>query len=497
MSQQALLNKKASGWSLTFGYIGYVIILIGIMICIPLITLIFYPEEMSNAVDFFLPGSLSVLFGYLLVLRIRKKDRAHLQKNQDVIIVFLTWIAAILLAAIPFVLSGHYNFTQAIFEATSGLTTTGLTVSDVESLPKIFLIYRSILHFVGGVGLILIMTSFLSNVYGMQIYNAEGHPDKLMPNLIKSARLIFLIYAGYIAGGVILYIFFGMSPFDAINHAISAVSTGGFSTHKTSIGYYNSLPIEIVSIVLMLLGSINFLINLKIISGKWKDALHHCETKFGIFLIALFTMIFSAILLNGFCSTLPEAIRVSIFHVVSVVTTTGFQTVSGFKVFPSSILFLVILLMFIGGQSGSTSGAIKQYRIVILLKEVYWYIRSQISPTHEIRVNHVERFGTKEIIDQKAKHEINVFVIIYLLFFIIGSFIYTLYGFSIQDSIFESASVLGNGGINFGISHINANNGILLTATIGMIFGRLEIYIVILTFIHTFIKIKNKLTNSH
>lgn len=497
MSNLASTKTQVSGWSLILGYIGYVIILIGIMICIPLITLFFYPEELNNAQYFFFPGSLSVLFGALMVLRIRKKEKTKLQKNQDVIIVFLTWIISILLTAIPFLLSGRYNFTQSVFEVTSGLTTTGLTISDVENLPKIFLIYRSILHFVGGVGLILIMTSFLSNVYGMQIYNAEGHPDKLMPNLIKSARLIFLIYAGYIAGGVALYIFFGMSPFDAINHAISAVSTGGFSTRASSIGYYNSLPIEIVSIVLMLLGSINFLIHLRILSGKWHDAVHHCETKFGIFIIALFTMIFSAILLNGFCSALPEAIRISIFHIVSIMTTTGFQTVPGFNVFPSSILFLLVLLMFIGGQSGSTSGALKQYRIIILLKQVYWYIRCQLSPSHEIRVNHVERFGTKEVIDQKAKHEINIFVIIYLLLFLIGTFIYTLYGFSLQDSIFEFASVLGNGGVTIGINHFNAHTGILWNSIIGMILGRLEIYIVILTLIRAFIGVKNKITDSH
>ena len=426
MSNLELTKKQVSGWSLILGYMGYVIILIGIMICTPLITLLFYPEELMNAQYFFFPGSLSVLFGALMVLRIRKKEKAKLQKNQDVIIVFLTWIASIVLTAIPFLISGRYNITQSIFEATSGLTTTGLTISDVENLPRIFLLYRSILHFVVGVGLILIMTSFLSNIYGMQIYNAEGHPDKLMPNLIKSARLIFLIYAGYITAGVIMYVFFGMSPFDAINHAISAVSTGGFSTKANSIGYYNSLPIEIVSIVLMLLGSINFLIHLKILSGKWRVPLHHCETPFGIVLVASFTAIFSAILLNGFCSALPEAIRISIFHIVSVMTTTGFQTVSGFNVFPSSILFLLIILMFIGGQSGSTSGGIKQYRIIILLKQVYWYIRCQLSPNHEIRVNHVERFGTAEVIDQKAKHEINIFVMIYLLLFLIGTFIYSL-----------------------------------------------------------------------
>ncbi|MBP3283948.1 MAG: TrkH family potassium uptake protein [Clostridia bacterium] len=490
-------TKHVSGWELILGYMGYVIMLIGIMICIPLITLIFYPEEMENAEFFFIPGSLSVLFGYLFSLRIRKKERTKLQKNQDVIIVFLTWIATMLLTALPFLLSGNYNFTQSMFESVSGITTTGLTIVDVEHAPKIFLIYRSTLLFFGGVGLILIMTSFLSNVYGMKIYNAEGHPDKLMPNLIQSARVIFMIYAGYIVAGVILYIFFGMEPFDAINHAIAAVSTGGFSTKAESIGYYNSFSIELVSILLMLLGSINFLIHLRILKGKWRDALHHCETKFSFFLLIIFTVVFGTILLNGVFSTLPEAFRVALFQVVSAMTTTGFQTVATFKIFPASLLFFTAILMTIGGQSGSTSGAIKQYRIIVILKEIYWHIRNQLSSSHEIRVNHVERFGTEEIIDQKVKQEVNIFVIIYVIILLLGTSIFTLFGFSLQDSLFEFSSALANAGISIGINHFGAHPGILWTSIIGMILGRLEIYIVFLTIIRAFIGLKNKITNSH
>lgn len=496
MSNLELTKKQVSGWSLTMGYMGYVIMLVGIMICIPLITLIFYPEEMNNAEFFFIPGSLSILFGYLFTLRIRKKERTKLQKNQDVIIVFLTWIVTMLLTAIPFILSGNYNITQALFESVSGITTTGLTIVDVETAPRIFLIYRSTLLFFGGVGLILIMTSFLSNVYGMQIYNAEGHPDKLMPNLIKSARLIFMIYAGYIVAGVILYIIFGMTPFDAINHAIAAVSTGGFSTKAQSIGYYNSFSIELVSILLMILGSINFLIHLRLLNGKWRDAIHHCETKFSIFLLVVFTVVFGVILVNGVYSTLPEALRAGLFQVVSAMTTTGFQTVPTFKIFPASLLLFMAILMTIGGQSGSTSGAIKQYRIIVILKQIYWHIRNQLSSNREVRVNHVERFGTYEVIDQKVKQEVNIFVIIYVAFLLFGTTVFTLFGFSLQDSLFEFSSALANAGISIGINHYNAHPGILWTSIIGMIFGRLEIYIVILTLIRAFMNVKNKLTNS-
>jgi len=153
----------------------------------------------------------------------------------------------------------------------SGWTTTGLSVIDVANAPKIFLIFRSIIQFFGGVGIVLIVVSALSESFGMTLFASEGHNDKLLPNIAKSARLILKIYSGYFIAGTLLYITFGMPIFDAVNHSMAALSTGGFSTETLSIGAYNSLAIELVTVILMLLGSTNFYANMILVQGKFRD----------------------------------------------------------------------------------------------------------------------------------------------------------------------------------------------------------------------------------
>ena len=266
-------DEKVEGFPLIMGYIGMITIFIGIICLIPLLTLLFYPEEMSQAKYFILPGVTSILIGYFLYFFVRGKKRGRLKKNQDAIIILFTWAIAIFVCAVPFVLTGNYNFHQAIFETTSGFSTTGLSVVDVTKCSHIFFIHRSTMLFVGGVGLVLIMTSAMSDSHGMRLYNAEGHSDKLVPNLMTSARFIVLIYSGYILAGILLYVWFGMPLFDAINHSIASVSTGGFSTKAESIGYYNSLPIEIITIVLMILGTTNFFVHLLLLRGNFKKYL--------------------------------------------------------------------------------------------------------------------------------------------------------------------------------------------------------------------------------
>ncbi len=167
-------------------------------------------------------------------------------------------------------LAGMLNFTQAYFEAMSGWTTTGLSVVDVTKAPMLFLFFRSVMQFFGGFGIVLVVVSALSESLGMRLYTAEGHNDKLLPNLAKSARMILKIYVGYFIAGTVLYVIFGMPVFDAVNHCMAALSTGGFSTKADSIGAYNSLPIELVTVILMLLGETNFFANMLLVRRKFR-----------------------------------------------------------------------------------------------------------------------------------------------------------------------------------------------------------------------------------
>lgn len=471
-------RRILKGYRLIAGYMGIVMILAGVITLLPLFTLFFYPEEMGQAQYFAVPGISSILAGYLLSLVLRGRRAGNLEKNQEMIVVLGTWIIAIFVTAMPFVLSGAYTVTQAVFETTSGLSTTGLSVVDVTAAPRIFLIHRTILLFFGGVGLVLVMTSVLSDVYGMRLYHAEGHSDRLLPNLIESARLIIGIYSGYILGGTFLYILFGMSPFDAINHAVAALSTGGFSTRAESIGYYNSPAIEMVTVILMLLGCTNFFVHLLLLKGKIKGFFSHCETRLLLFLLALFVPLLAVLLMNGGYENAPENFRTALFQAVSAITTTGFQTVESFALWTPAMLFLMILLMLIGGGAGSTAGGLKIYRVYVMLKEIWWKLVRDACSDRVVFTEQINRGGKKEAVSDKEKNQINSFVFFYLLLFVIGSFIFCCYGYSLQDSMFEFASALSTVGLSAGITVYDGSPVIHWTAIAGMFLGRLEIFVV-------------------
>lgn len=471
-------NKVVSGYKLLFGYLGLFMIMIGVIIMVPLVVLPFYPEEVSNAKFFIIPGVLSIVLGYFIHTYIFGKRKDKLEKYQDALLIFMIWVTAIFISSFPFFLTGNYTFTQSVFETTSGYSTTGLSVVDVENTPNIFLLYRSLLQFFGGVGLVLVLTSAISDRYGMKLYSAEGHNDKLLPNLVRSARLILTIYSIYIVIGTVLYVVFGMSFFDAINHAIAAVSTGGFSTRAESIGFFNSLSIEIVTIGLMLLGNTNFVIHMIIIKGKLSHAINHIELKFlGILTIIFLPIIFLSVYFN-YTDNLGMAIRIGIFQFFTAITTTGFATVSSFIILPNIMVFCVIILMIIGGGVGSTAGGIKQYRVSLALKNLYWNFKDRIAHRNLIRGNFIHKFGRKVKVTEKEIANTNSHIFVYLTALVIGTLIISSYGYSLQDSLFEFASALGTVGLSVGIISPTSPALMLWATNVGMFLGRLEFYVV-------------------
>ena len=256
------VNVGIYGVRLIIGYLGIFIAFIGMAMILPCFVAIFYPEEKIYLKDFLIPAGGSIIVGLLMYLFIIRGKKEKLRKGEDQVLLVSIWVISILISSIPFMTSMNMNFTQAFFESTSGLTTTGLTVINPDTTPKMVLMYRSVLQFLGGVGLILIITATISDKYGLKLYSSEGHNDKLLPNMAKSARLILTIYVTYILAGTVLYSLFGMPVFDAINHSISAIATGGFSVRNASIGYYEYLGpvrymgIQIVTMILMILAMV-------------------------------------------------------------------------------------------------------------------------------------------------------------------------------------------------------------------------------------------------
>lgn len=473
-------QSHGNGYRLIIRYLGITSILVGVALLLPLLLLPVYPQEAEYAKCFLVPGIPAVIAGYLVYRPLKEEAWGRLKKNQAAMIVTLSWALAILVSAVPFMMTGNYNFTQSVFECTSGYSTTGLSVVNVEEAPRLFLMFRSIMLFVGGVGLVLVVMSVITDYYGMRLFEAEGH-DQMAPNLGKSARVIISIYSGYIIGGTILYMIFGMNWFDALNHSIAAVSTGGFSTKAASIGYYQNLGIEIVTIVLMLLGSTGFLVHLALVKGEFKKVVSHCEFRFQLVVYPAAIAAAAVLMLRQFAVSVPESIRSAVFQAVSAMTTTGFQTVDSFRAFSPALMLLMTLLMLIGGGAGSTAGGIKQYRVYLVVKEMLWTLQDRLSPGRVIRPRTVNRCGDKVILTEEEKSAVSNYFVLYIFLFMIGTFIFCCYGYSVQDSMFEFSSAISTVGLSAGITGYDAPAGVLWTATAGMFIGRLEVYIVLIT----------------
>lgn len=488
-------TQTVAGYRLIVGYLGVMMMILGVILLLPLLVLLAYPQEIHEAKYFIIPSVSALVIGYFLATQIRDKEKGKLLKNQDAIIVTGAWMLAIIVSAMPFVLTGSYSFTQAVFETSSAWSTTGLSVVDVETTSHVFLMYRSILLFFGGVGLVLIMLSVLSDTYGMRLYHAEGHADKLLPNLIRSTRIIVSMYSGYILCGMALYLLFGMNWFDALNHSIAALSTGGFSTHAASIGYYDSVEIELITMILMLLGQTNFLAHLFLLKGKFKNFFRYSENQFSLMILCLFVPAIAFIFFYSGAMAMPEAFRVASFQAISALTTTGFQTVSSFVNLPQSILLLMILLMLIGGGSGSTAGGIKQIRITILLKNIYWTLQSRFTGNRVFQAHFIQRVEKKERIQPLEITEAGTYFFTYLLVFFLGTFILTLYGADLTSAMFEFSSALSTVGLSMGIMTYDAPSVVLWVGSIGMILGRLEIYVFFIALYRGSLDLKNKLNS--
>jgi trk system potassium uptake protein TrkH len=464
--------------------------IIGCIIIIPLITIVFYPNEVDQIKYFVLPGVLSIFIGYVLLYFNRVHHDSIRFDRHTLWLIVLIWIISIFIAAIPFALLDSYNFTHAVFEAASGLSTTGLSVMDVAEAPKIFLFYRSELQFFGGVGLVLVFVSILSkhNIYA--VYTAEGHDDQLSPNIVKSARRIIGIYLVYISLGAIILSLAGMSIFDSINHAIAAVSTGGFSTQVESIYFYQSFWIELTIMVLMILGGTNFLLNHYIITGKVKEIKHHSELKYMAIIIVVITPLVAVYLSITQNISYIQSLRTSAFQFISAATTTGFSSVSSLALFSSIFILIMILLMIIGGGIGSTAGGIKQYRIIVILKSVYWYFRESLSSNRLVYKKTIYRIDKREEISDKMIHNTYVFVLIYIVVLTIGTTIFMGYGFVMEDSLFETASALGTVGLSLGLFNYSSPPVILWMGSTLMFIGRLEILIILISIANIFHKLR-------
>ena len=467
------------------GYAGGVSAIIGLLYFVPLLVIPFYPEEIVYAGGFLLVGFPLILIGTLAWRWLTPRQPLSLTIQEGSVVVILAWIGAVLTGSLPFMSVNELSFSQALFESASGWTTTGLSVVDVTGSPRIILLFRSMLQLAGGAGFAIIALSAVSGSFSAGLVSAEGRTDQLAPHVRRSANIVLTIYSGYVLVGCLALRLAGMGWFDAINHAFTALSTGGFSTRPESIGYWDNPAIEAVTLVLMILGTINFFVAYTFLSGKIRVGLRSGELRLLFVVLVGSAVIAFAFVTGALYTSAEKSIRVAIFETTSALTTTGFSTVS-YQTWPDFGWTVLITLMLIGGGTGSTAGGIKQLRIYILYKAIIWEVRSAFMPQHMVNEPAIWHGERRELLSDRQVRRVALFTGIYLAVFLIGSTLMMLYGYSMRDSLFEFASTVGTVGLSVGVTSPNMPVPLLWFQSLGMILGRLEFFTVIIGLIKLF-----------
>ena len=438
----------------------------------------------DGATELFMYTLLGVgLIGLVGLLATRKVDNELSQKDGFVIIV-LFWVVLCFAGSIPFYLSGM-NAIDSIFESMSGITTTGATViSNLETLPESLLFYRQLLQWMGGMGLIVLAIAVmpLLGIGGGQIYKTEipgaMGEQKLTPRIKETAQVLWLIYLGLTVLCAILYYLGGMGSFDAVSHAMSTVAIGGFSTHNDSIGHFNSIAIETICIVFMLLSAFSFTLHyFAVFKKKPLKYFYDPEIRFFMSILAIIFII-CAMISN--MSNYGPNLRELAFHSVSMLTTTGFS-ISNSSEWPFSISFILLIGAFIGACAGSVGGGVKSWRVLIMINHAHKNLMRIIHPNSVISL----KIGTKNVNDEVAT-SVWGFFSIYIISFIILLLFVLITGVDFESAFSAVGACLNNLGPGLGIvsenyANINsASKGILAFA---MLLGRLEIFtlLVILT----------------
>ena len=456
---------------------GKLTILIGIILFIPVLCIIFYPEDIKYVHCYIIPSIGSILLGLLLCFFGKGYTPSPfytVNLRSSTLIVLYAWGYSCLAGAMPFILSGQLNFIQALFEAVSGFTTCGLSVLDVDNCFSTMLFYRSWIQFVGGLGFVLLFLIVVNDRQSMDLFNAEGHPEKLRPNLRVTARTLFKTYLIMTAFGVVGYCILGMGFFDSLNTTMTAVSTGGFATHSDGVASFSN-AIKLWTTLLMLMGGINMAVLIFPAKGKFKEMLNNTEFKVLNMIVLGFTAIVMLITYNTSNLSLFDNFVDSIFNVVSSITTTG-DYMSSFTTIPHAKLFLYIILMVFGGSMGATAGGLKLSRVYISFKVWIKSITDRMHSSRSIRYIHMYTTNGECVISEKQQKDAVNYVGIYLLLLLLGTFgLMITANCQLHEALFEFTSCLSTVGSSVGITAADATVGTFIIEIVGMLLGRLEI----------------------
>lgn len=469
-------------YSMLFYLLGWIFNFEAVFMLVPAVTAIVYGETEGFA--FLITIGICLLIG--LAITLKKPKKKTIYAREGFVIVAMSWIVLSIFGALPFIFSGTIpSLIDALFETVSGFTTTGATIlSDVESLPKCFLMWRSFTHWVGGMGVLVFIMAFLplSGAQNINLMKAEStgpSVSKLVPRVKTTALLLYTMYFGLTVLEFIFLICGGMPIFDSINTTFSTAGTGGFGIKNDSLAGYSDY-IHIVVTVFMILFGINFNIYFLILSRRFRDVLRNTELKayLGIIIVAVALITLN---IGGTFESLSEAIKHISFTVASIITSTGFMTVD-FNLWPELSKTILVLIMFIGACAGSTGGGMKVSRFIILFKSMAKEIRLLVHPNH---IRKLELDGHK--IEHNVIRSTNVYLVSYIMIFIISVLLVSFDNHGLVTNFTAVTATINNIGPGLDMVGPVSNFGFFSDASklvliFDMLAGRLEIFPMLLLF---------------
>lgn len=472
--------------------IGALVFCVGLTMALPLAFSLYYADA----------GVLPLLWSMLLTIGVGGamfalfRDPAAergLSHREGMAIVGAGWLAAGLFGALPFFLADLFggSVVDCVFESISGFTTTGASVlQDIEAVPRGLLFWRSLTHWLGGMGIIVLSLAILPflGVGGMQLYKAEVPgplPDKLKPRIKDTALLLWKVYVLFSVLEAGLLMLGGMDFFESLCHTFGTMATGGFSTRNTSVASFDSAYIDWVITVFMLIAGINFTLHFLVLRGRIRHVLRDSEMRFFLALFALCTLLITIDVLRANYDGTSEAVRYSAFQVASILTTTGYAT-ADYELWPSFCQALLLICMFVGGCAGSTGGGMKVMRIQLLIKHSY---KELIQLIHPRSVKQVKVNG--KAIPHGVVSGVWAFFVLWLLLFVLSALVVSATGVDLMSSFGAALACIGNIGPGVGVVGPTDNYAGLpdlakWVLVLCMLLGRLEIYTVVILFVPEF-----------
>jgi trk system potassium uptake protein TrkH len=471
--------------------LGALVFFLGLTMIVPILFSLYYGDGDLDAL--ILSSAVTTATGALLFLSFRRGVHEITHREGFAIVAF-GWISAAFFGSLPYLFGGVFpSLVEAYFESMSGFTTTGATVLPaMEGVPRGILFWRSLTHWLGGMGIIVLSIAILPllGVGGMQLFRAEVPgpvADKLRPRIAETAKILWQVYMLISAAETILLMAGGMSLFEALCHTFGTMATGGFSTRSVSIGAYNKAYYDGVITIFMILAGTNFALHYQALTGNWRSLVRNSEVRFYWILLGGSMALVTLVLRFETYDTLKMAFRYASFQVTSIMTTTGYTT-ADFERWPSFVQYLLVLLMFIGGSAGSTGGGMKCMRILLLLKQGYRELIRLVHPHAIIPV----RLG-RRVVSGEIMNSVWGFFFLFILIFVLASVAMALLGLDIVSAFVSVAATINNIGPGLGVVGPMDNyrsipylgKWILIFC---MLVGRLELYTVIVLLVPEFWK---------